>query len=418
MATWYLPEIVRIISEYAEKPDFAALCRTSRGLHYIGNEMLYESITLNLREKGPKWFHLLCRALLGSTGFDMYVRRLHIVLCYDTRHGYAKPSSEEVSSQLQTLSSIIRKCINLRAINVTRESTASHSAIQAFDQSLIHSSQLREITVQVQYTGLGFYPSTGEVDVNTSLLLDLLQSSSTTSLNLLLEQGPESLLQIPSYPTNNNVVKLSLIRSGLHMTSLQKILTAVPNLQDLSLSFMFDADRTMHHIGCFLDGEKLGRVLATVSSRLRSLRLVARFCAHTAYDVSRGTGEPNSWGLIHNWFGSLNSFKKLKSLEMDPTLLLGWDRSKADWNKLSDVLPESLESLYFRDDFEAWDYSPWNDELWTLHKLLIDYLDEPQSKMLKKLRLTAPNGLTETLNSMCNDRKIHFSCDEFWPPSR
>ena len=224
----------------------------------------------------------------------------------------------------------------------------------------------------------------GETDVNVSLF-QALSITSLTSISLTMQQGPGSLLPTTmlAMPATSSITKLSLNQAYLSMESLNIIIRALVNLKHLSLSFLWYADPVNPQVGEHLDCEKLGQALVHRFSTLESLDIAVRFESRSAVDVTSGSGEHSSWGLLHS-IGALRSFTSLTSLQLAPEVLLGWEDEGA--LPLSDLLPDSLRQLYFRWDFGLWEKSPWEFEL--LCESLFNYLDFSPPPLLKSLVLT------------------------------
>lgn len=166
------------------------------------------------------------------------------------------------------------------------------------------------------------------------------------------------------------------------------------------------ADTTYTHIERHLDCKRLGHALAVGFSTLEKLKIAVQFDARTAFDVGDGSGENCRWGLLGR-LGSLQSCTRLKSLEISPEILLGWDESNEVL--LPGLLPPFLDSLCFRWDFGDWSYSPWEVDL------VENYINLYQPTALKHLKMLCIKGQEElgrtsidAIKSKCRDLGIYF----------
>jgi hypothetical protein len=102
----------------------------------------------------------------------------------------------------------------------------------------------------------------------------------------------------------------------------------------------------------------------------------------------------------------------LKSLELAPEALLGWYGEESV--TLSDVLPKTLEHLYFRWDFGDWCNTPWDFP--SLCKETEKYLTFSRPAPLKGLTMTCFEFEVEdvameleTIRSLCSSLGVSFS---------
>ncbi|PQE30641.1 Phosphatase DCR2 protein [Rutstroemia sp. NJR-2017a WRK4] len=381
---WYIPEILRYIRIYTNLSDFAALCQTSKGIHNVGRELLYESIYLELSNRHLDSLSLLYRTLEENPTLASQVKKLYFQLCDSKTSSRDDDLRSHHASQSPTLSKILDLCPNLTTISITHPYPVSDPVTQKINRSIsnaLHLQELKFITIDTMWPP--HIP--GETDVNISLLTHALRVKSLSSISMTLQQGPDSLILPASLvmPPVNSIVRLSLKNAYLSMESLSGIMSQLIHLKHLSLSFLWYADPVNPHVGEHLDCDKLGLALAHRASALQSLKIAVRFESRCALEVTGGGGPHSNWGPRHS-IGSLESFTKLQSLQLAPEILLGWEK---DVNvSLRDLLPVSLRDLHFRWDFGAWEKSPWEFE--ALCELLATNLDSTNPLPLRDLVLT------------------------------
>ncbi|KAI2467399.1 hypothetical protein F4781DRAFT_310926 [Annulohypoxylon bovei var. microspora] len=429
LTRYFPPEILRLIFGHTSNPDLTALCLVSRDIYGIANEMLYASIAMDLFQSAvstPFWmnangdpkFHSLCRTLSDRPEFALFIKKLHILFYLRKFDQDALPPLDVVSSQLRVLASIIRKCANLQNIYVTHEYALSDSAIRDLNDAILSLSLLRKVRVIVRDTRFqGMAGRTrhiaGQTDVGVSLLHSALKLPSITSLDLTLQEGPQSPLQMLSFPINSNIVRLSLSEACINPTHLAKIIAAVPRVEELSLCFFLCVELGSTSPGSCLDSEDLGNALAVSRSTLVSLKIQIDFDVDIAHVLITGAGEGAGYALSRR-LGSLRSYTRLKSLQLPPEVLLGWDEGDAPG--LSELLPDSLESLHFRYDLSHKTSSPWFD-FGPLCKRLGNYLGDSQAIMLKELVLSRfigedRDGIVDFIESQCYNRNVRFYVSE------
>jgi hypothetical protein len=380
---WYIPEILHYIRIYTNLSDFAALCRTSKGINNVGRELLYESIYLELYNQNLDTLSLLCRTLEENPTLASQVKKLYLQLCHSNASSRDDDLRRQYVSQSSMLSKILDLCPNLTTISITHPYPVSDLVTQNINRSISNALHLRELEfINVDTMWPPQIP--GETDVNVSLLTHTLRIKSLTSISTTLQQGPDSLILPASLvmPPVNSIVRLSLNDAYLSMESLSNIMSQLLHLKHLSLSFLWYADPVNPHVGEHLDCDKLGLALAHRASTLESLKIAVQFGSRCALEVTGGGGTYSNWGPRYS-IGSLGSFTKLQSLQLAPEILLGWEK---DTNlSLRDMLPVSLRDLHFRWDFGAWEKSPWEFEV--LCELLATYLDSTDPLPLRDLVL-------------------------------
>jgi hypothetical protein len=73
---WLLLEMLQEVREYASQQGFAALCLASRPIYNVGNNILYESIRLNLNDNvNCRVLYILQRSLTERPNLTRKVRR-------------------------------------------------------------------------------------------------------------------------------------------------------------------------------------------------------------------------------------------------------------------------------------------------------------------------------------------------------
>jgi hypothetical protein len=123
------------------------------------------------------------------------------------------------------------------------------------------------------------------------------------------------------------------------MKALGDILSAMSSLKHLGvyLTVPLNALTALEHLDIHIYCFKLDKRLSAVQDTLKSLNISMDF-------TSSGFFPDAQWGPFNN-LPSLPSFKKVKSLQICPELILGNDEEFHF--KLCERLPPSLESLHF-----------------------------------------------------------------------
>ncbi|KAI1443895.1 hypothetical protein F5Y02DRAFT_193388 [Annulohypoxylon stygium] len=419
------PEILHLIFSHTSKRDLSALCLVSQDIYRIARELLYESISFDLfeddfttdpwtRANGDPRLHSLCRTLIERPNFALLVKKLHILFYLRKFSQGAIPPLDVVSSQLGMLSGMIRKCGNLQDVYIAHEYALADSSIQDLNESLLSLSRLRKLRVAVKdtrYQGLVGRPRhiAGESDVGASLLQGAFKLPCMQSLDVTLQQGPDSPLRSLAFPINESITKLSLSEACFDPNHLTKILAAAPRIEELCLSFFLFAEVGSTSPGSCLDSEDLGRALAISCSTLVNLKIEVAFDLNSTLAPRTRPGEDAGYALSRR-LGSLRSYTKLRSLELPPEMLLGWNERTAP--ELSDVLPANLETLHFRHDLSHRESSLWCDFSPLCNKLG-NCLGDSEVIMPKKLILShfpdgSRLGMLEFIESKCLGRGVQL----------
>ncbi|KAI1091925.1 hypothetical protein F5B19DRAFT_502832 [Rostrohypoxylon terebratum] len=426
MLTHHLPpEILHLIFSQTSRRDLTSLCLVSQAVYHIASDILYESISFDLfeddfttdfwtRQNGDPRFHSLYRTLIERPNFALLVKKLHILFYLRKFSQGAVPPLDVVSSQLGMLASVIRKCANLQDVYIAHEFALADSAIRDLNESLLSLSRLRKLRVAVKdtrYQGLVGRPRhlAGETDVGVSLLQKAFILSCVQNLDVTLQEGPDSLLRNLDFPINENITKLSLSEACFDPNHLSKILAALPRIEELCLSFFLFVEVGSTSTGSCLDSEDLGSALATSCSTLVNLKIELEFDLNSSRAPRTRPGEDAGYALSRR-LGSLRSYTRLKSLELPPEMLLGWNERTAP--ELSDVLPEKLETLHFRHDLSHRESSPWCDFSPLCNKLG-NYLGDCEVTMPKKLILShfpdgSRLGMLDFVESKCLGRGVRL----------
>lgn len=307
---WYIPKIIRHIRTYTNLSDFAALCRTSKVIYNVGNELLYEPIYLDLYNPHLDSLSLLCKNLEGSSTLASQVKKFYLQLCDSNASSRDEDLRGKYASQSSTLSKILDLCPNLETISITHPYPVSELVTQKINRSISKALHLQELEcINIDTIWPPRIP--GETDVNVSLLTHALRLKSLTSISTTLQQGPDSLILPASslvMPPVNRIVSLSLNDAYLSMESLSNIMSLLLHLKHLSHSFLWYADPVNLHVGEHLDCGKLGLALAHRASTLKSLKVAVQFESRSALDVTGGGGRHSNWGPLYS-IGSLRSYR-------------------------------------------------------------------------------------------------------------
>lgn len=389
MSQWYIPEILSHIRSYADLPDFAAFCQTSKWIYCAGRSLLYHSIDLFLDNQRPETLILLYRTLEKMPDLASHVKSLRIDF-----------SSSRDASQSALLPRILDLCTQIRAIGVIHPYALLDPVAPEINRSLSKLRHLRELEFRNSKMEFPRVVLPGGPDVNVSLFVQALGIKSLETISLTIQQARNGLLPAATLgmSANSNITRLRLSTSYLSVECLSNMLHAFLQLKHLSLSLLWAADPINPEVGRHLDCEKLGQALSHRSHTLESLEVAVYVPAKTALDVTSGSGKGSNWGLLHN-IGVLQSFTRLESLLLAPEVLLGWDEQEA--LPLADLLPDSLRHLHFRWDFGDWELAPWY--LDSLCEVLVSYLDSSPSQTLESLVLT------------CYDYELSELADHFEP---
>lgn len=378
-----------MIRAYTDLPSFAALCLTSKTIHYFCLGILYESIHLRLHKQHAESLSLLWRSIEEHRPLAGYLKYLRLQFC-DPDDPYESVSEDsrgarrdQYFSQSSLIPKIMDTCSNLRTLSITYPYQVPEAVEQGINRSLANAHYLQNLELTVFDTGWPPHFPGRDADINVPLISHALSSSSLTTLSFTLQQGPESPLPalVSALPATNSITSLSLNRACLTMEALESIMRALLHLKHLSLNLDWHADPIMPHLGEWLDCKKLGKALSHRSSTLESLKIETFWWSQ--WDPTMGSAPGSYWGMRDS-IGDLRSFKRLTSLELAPEVLLAWEGDVAP--PLSKLLPDSLRHLILRWDFGDWEYSPWEFE--RLCGFVNDYLSSLPRPQLESLVLT------------------------------
>lgn len=378
---WLLPELVRRLRNYLSQSELATLCLVCWDIHHRANPILYERISMDISQnKDTKALSTLEALLAESPALANAVRCLHIRF-QDLRFTESKHRTHHSS-----LSGTITKCPHLRELSIL--------------DYLLRPDPISSCVRR---------PHHGERSINEMALLSALRSPSLENVSLTLHESPETPLRTATLPISETITRLRLDDAYIEIETLRNIITAVPRLRHLDLCLVRYADPglKMAKVDGHLDIREFWAAVKPVFATLESLHLEIDYWICTAIDLGTlGGGE----GSQHGPFGllpSLRSCHKLKLLEIAPEALLGWHGDKTV--ALSSVLPDSLETLSLRPDFDWWENSPW--DFLPLSEKVEEYLKSLRHASLKHLSMTcyadevkhiedAVNSVTQVCNGL------------------
>ena len=386
---WSISLLIQELRRFTSQSDFAALCLLSRKFHDMGNYFLYESAILYSKDKNDtRSIMAFYRTLITQTELAGCVRSLQYVSRYPN-HWKERELSILESSHLCMLSDLIKKLFRLEALFILDYFLLSSQAVQELNQSLNSLPSLRHLEFDLQAPMVETAsllrsspdPFLKYYDVDISILKKALTLPSIRSLALTLQESfRTSTSQTLTLPTNNSITKLSLNDLFVTTETLRAILTALPRVTELNLqvTIYHDIDTPKSsHLNC----QELDETLMAYAPTLESLRILTFFCTFAVPDdyLEYGGGENEYWGISSTL--NLRRYTTLKHLMLAPEMLLGWKKeSSAD---LSTCLPDCLESLHFRLDYQDWYASPWDNK--NLCEKLQQYIPYACRSSLKRL---------------------------------
>lgn len=402
---WLLPELLTPVRRHVSQSDFAALCLVCRSLYYCANPLLYEHISLEHSrgiDRSTKAFSILQAALAGHAELGNFVRSIH------TRSRDHKLHQGETRTHISALSETIKQCPKLRQLSISDRFPLPDRAFTEMHSALKHANSLSHLTFEVEDS----WPcqDVGERSINETTLVHALGCPSLQSLALTVHEGPDSPLRTPALPTSHTITRLALPNAHLGTKTLRNIIAAVPHVQHLDISLLRLADLSRGPVGPRLDLAELGAALAPAFATVESLRLAVLYESSAPFHAYEGGGEGSSWGPF-GVFPSLQPCKRLKSLEIAPELLWGWEE-----RELARVrLPDALEELLLRSDFGEWYLSPWFEFPFFCRKAG-EYLQSLRHARLKHFALTcfddevgAYKDDLDSVTHVCNGLGVRFS---------
>lgn len=385
---FWLPEIVRRIRVYSDQPGFAALCRTSRHIHHVGDELLYENVSLVFgEERDYVTFATFLRTLLEAPEVALWVKTFRL----EYRHPYnvpiMLPNNKPFRPKL--ISSIIPKLPNLRSLTMIDRVSGADPIDPRLERAFALVRSLRHLEIELTRTwwatwnfgGIPLWPNhlRGQLDINGAVLVHALRKPALKSLSLTLQEGEDSLLWATRLPKSTSIVSLDFKGAILGMHTLGNIIFSTPCVKHLTLDLVVYADPLYPHLSSLFKCDELEGVLVLLYDTLETLKINVEFRRCTDTDVS----DLPTWGPS----GAIEFLKactRLRSLELPVEFLLGWEKN--DEVELAARLPNSLERLCFSGEFEDWMKSPW--DIKTLGPKLLAYLGNKSRAPLKALGFT------------------------------
>jgi hypothetical protein len=210
-------------------------------------------------------------------------------------------------------------------------------------------------------------------------------------------------------PKLSSLTSLSITDSRVNVDNLGLMLTATPNLQDLTYTLrVYDCEHMREHV----DSDKLGSAIAMVKSTLRNLVLW--------YEVRECDVPGGRWGGARAFRGSIGSFatfEKLENLFITYTMLVG--DSLGDVRPLPDLLPPNIRNFMLHDN--ALEFTIYARPEEGFVDRYIDGLSPSAFPKLKKF-IVCPDGDTsvierenhDDLAGRCEKAGVFFN---IWPPN-
>lgn len=153
-------------------------------------------------------------------------------------------------------------------------------------------------------------------------------------------------------PDLTNLKKLILPRATINESQVPPLLALTTNLKTLHLGMAYNYKNEI----IFQNGPAIVQGLESVCKTVTTLSLRVEYYPPSVnvYDLYRG--ERN---LTAPFYGLWKQFTSLRSVELPIQLLVGWDTRP--WANLASALPETVEQLWLRSDYEPWDENGWHE---------------------------------------------------------
>jgi hypothetical protein len=390
---WLLPELLFETFRYLGCSDLRALCLVSHGINPCAAEILYEDIRMKLQptkliDPTSNPLRQLFQTLETRPDLIKPVKRIQVIFAVENHDLLADDG--DAHALFSYLVKVIKSCHQLKSLSILDPGCwfqpspsrdlrmnprqmpplSGSQPLLEIERCFDHLLQLRKFEF-VSWTDYWPCPMSferNELDFGISIMNRALQLPRMETIALTLLDSSVDISKL-SFPVSQTLTSLSLMFSSIEPDGLRNVLFSAPHLKHLSLDIVM-------HVWCQmaintqiaepwarLDSQELGNILSFLYMTLETLKVKIRFkdyfhTINTANDSAGGNA--GLWGP----FGSIGSFKtcsNLRSLEIAPELLLGWeDKGQGSGIPLAELLPDSLQALRLRTDFMNWYGSPWH----------------------------------------------------------
>lgn len=435
-------ELLWTINDHLERKDLRHLISVCRALQRLTEPSLYReiastiSISQILSAHGP--VHLLLRSILERQELGRHVEKLSVQGVQSqtfwraqynehplTTHEFdlagrlihaAGLPSEPWMEKLSTgdfntcLALLILQLPNLQVMNLDLDrpldrhmlpGLVGHALFAAPPlASLSKFDDLRSVAFEDIGTGWDHKKDDeGTGDVESHLALFYLPS--IESIRVSLPQP--RIFAWPcgkARPRASTLTTLCLNGTRLQPDRLDEILSATPNLIDLTYDFWCETDPACSWKSTYLDCAKLGQAIERVPL-LQRLRIGVEFYSSSCPDLDVGGSceSGDAWGLKGQFGRVLNGLGSLEELSIPMVVLPGWSTNWSIMTRLSNVLPpHRLRLLRLTSDLNDWSRYEWSRDI--RRTLILDYLldhcggDDPRfSRMIENLKAEVPPSI-------------------------
>lgn len=153
-------------------------------------------------------------------------------------------------------------------------------------------------------------------------------------------------------PDLTRLERLIVPRATINEDQVPTLLSLTPNLKILLLGLAYHYGHELS----FQNGAAIVQGLESLRKTLTNLSLRVEYYPPSVniFDLYRGERD-----LTAPFYGLFKEFTTLRSIEVPLQLLVGWDTKP--WADLASPLPESVEKLSLRNDYEPYDENGWHE---------------------------------------------------------
>lgn len=425
--------------------------QTNSTIHQRIEPLLYEHIEWNIEKTYEKpTIHQFLSKLLIQPEVGLWVRSFTMIGRFNQKtyeyEGLARHVVEELiqrasnnhqdlfdgfdeewwsfyaSSPVMLLSLLLLLCPNIT--NLTPWSGYSEPPHRLLFLSRAISS-LPRLKTLTYATAFSKFPNIPWTDESLAFIFRL---PTLRSLTLQVTEDSRHGSHPSTLPLAPQITTLTLHSSVLSSLTIQKLLAKLPAIRNLSLHLLRETHPSTPDTiaaGSFIDCPTLASSLSQTSQTLERLTIKSDFYfsreTHRNIGGSYASGRDGNTGTLRYWgtkdtlSESLRSFPKLRYLEIDPVLLLGWDITNQP--NLRAVLPTGLRTLKLRADFIA--CKDWRGRIPWVRDLMRDFFDGGagdgfEALVLQVLESHAARYVKEVgeLKGMCEERVVMFGIEK------